>query len=100
MALPVLTVRPSSNVPPQRPPHGHHQRSSTPATTASRAAVRPGFNGKGPYNGGGGGGGGGGDGGGRRRRGRDRDQRRGGGEFNRNRDRGPRLPGFYNPGGD
>ena len=47
--------------------------------------------------------GGGGGGGGRnrkRRRGRDRNNRpeRSGGD--RNRDRGPRLPGFYNPGGD
>jgi hypothetical protein len=36
----------------------------------------------------------------RRRRGRDRQGREGGGTSDRNRDRGPRLPGFYNPGGD
>ena len=104
VALPVLTVRPSSNGQPQRPPHGSTTRRSTPATTASRAAGAPGSTAKArttavvvvaavavaaAVRGGG-----------RRRRGRDRDQRRGGGEFNRNRDRGPRLPGFYNPGGD
>jgi ATP-dependent DNA helicase RecQ len=50
--------------------------------------------------GGGSGGGGSGSGGRnrRRRRGRDRNNRHGSND--RNRDRGPRLPGFYNPGGD
>jgi hypothetical protein len=98
VTLPVLTIRPSSNAQQPRPQHGHQQH---PGHNGQPRGGRPGFSGKGPYNGGGGGGGGGG---GRRRRGRDRDRERdrhrGGGEFNRNRERGPRLPGFYNPGGD
>jgi hypothetical protein len=91
----VLTVRPSANGQP-RPQHGHQH----PGHNGQPRGGRPGFNNKGPHNGGGGGSGGSG----RRRRGRDRDRDRhrggGGGDFNRNRDRGPRLPGFYNPGGD
>jgi RecQ helicase-like protein len=101
VTLPVLVVRPSANNQPQhRPPHQHQQQHA--GHHGQPRGGRPGFNGKGPYNGGGGGGGAGGGGGRGRRRGRDRDrdQRRGGEGFNRNRDRGPRLPGFYNPGGD
>ena len=97
VTLPVLNIRASGNRQQQpRPQHGHQH----PGHNGQGRGGRPGFNGKGPFNGGGGGGGGG-----RRRRGRDRDRERdrhrgGGGDFNRNRDRGPRLPGFYNPGGD
>jgi hypothetical protein len=97
VTLPVLTVRPNASGQQQRPPHAHNNQPPQHAGHHGQPrGGRPGFNGKGPFNGGGGGAGGGG----RRRRGRDRDQRRGGGEFNRSRERGPRLPGFYNPGGD
>jgi ATP-dependent DNA helicase RecQ len=54
---------------------------------------RPGHNANGGGQGGYGSGGGGGR---RRRRGRNNNRR----EREHNRDRGPRLPGFYNPGGD
>jgi ATP-dependent DNA helicase RecQ len=63
----------------------------------------PGFNGNGGGGGRDGGGrdGGGRDGGGRRkRRGRNRPGRDNQHFHRRDRDRGPRLPGFYNPGGD
>ena len=95
--LPPLIVRPGQNgargpQPPQQQHAGQHRG-------------RPGYNNQGPRpgggggrNGGGGGGGGGGGNGGRRRRGRDRDRPRQ--DNNRHRERGPRLPGFYNPGGD
>jgi ATP-dependent DNA helicase RecQ len=60
-----------------------------------RRRRRPGGGGpNGNGNGGGGSGGGGGGGGRQRNFGRD------GGDRNRDRERGPRLPGFYNPGGD
>jgi ATP-dependent DNA helicase RecQ len=66
-----------------RPPQGHHQQSQQGRPNGYAA------------NGGGQGQGQGNDRGGRRRK------RRGNDRPNRpNRDRGPRLPGFYNPGGD
>ncbi|HEY6477214.1 MAG TPA: RecQ family ATP-dependent DNA helicase, partial [Polyangia bacterium] len=91
VALPPLTPRPGQNGPrgPQPQQHhaggGHHGRPG-----------HPGHNGgPGPRDGGGGGGR-------RKRRGRDRERDRGGDRprNDRHRDRGPRLPGFYNPGGD
>jgi ATP-dependent DNA helicase RecQ len=89
VALPPLTPRPGQNGPrgPQPQQHhaggGHHGRPG-----------HPGHNGQGPRDGGGGGR--------RKRRGRDRERDRGGDRprHDRHRDRGPRLPGFYNPGGD
>jgi ATP-dependent DNA helicase RecQ len=86
VALPPLTPRPGQNSArgpqPQHHAGGHHGRPG-----------HPGHNGQPPRDGGGR----------RRRRGRDRDRERGGGDrhrHDRHRDRGPRLPGFYNPGGD
>ena len=90
--LPPLTIRPGGNGARGPQPQQH--------SGGQQHRGRPGYS-QGPRNGGGGGGAGGG-GGGRRRRGRDRDrdrQRHGHGQ-DRHRDRGPRLPGFYNPGGD
>ena len=73
----------------QQGPHGQHAR-------------RPGYGGYGGNGGGGGGGGPDGGGGrrGKRRRGRNRPGRDQQQRHPRDRDRGPRLPGFYNPGGD
>jgi ATP-dependent DNA helicase RecQ len=88
--LPVITVKPGPSGQHQQGqraggrPHHHHQQ--------QQQQRRPG--GPGP-NGGGNGNGGGGGGRRRKRRGRNRPDR----DHNR-RDRGPRLPGFYNPGGD
>jgi ATP-dependent DNA helicase RecQ len=88
VALPPLTPRPGQNNArgPQPQHHaggGHH----------GRPGGRPGHSGgQGPRDGGGGGR--------RRRRGRDRDRDRDRQRHDRHRDRGPRLPGFYNPGGD
>jgi len=89
LKLPVFIARPNGGgggPGPSAGPPGHH----------GQRGRRPGFghNGGGPDDGGGGRRG-------RRRRGRnrperDQNQRRHG----RDRDRGPRLPGFYNPGGD
>jgi hypothetical protein len=89
IALPVMLT-------PARPPQGGgggggHQH---PPLLAGGRPRHPGYNNGGPQNGGGGGGR-------RKRRGRNRpgrDQQHGG--HRRDRDRGPRLPGFYNPGGD
>jgi len=83
VALPPLTPRPGQN----------GGRGPQPQQHAGGRPGHPGHNGQGPRDGGGGGR--------RRRRGRDRD--RGGDRqhrHDRHRDRGPRLPGFYNPGGD
>jgi ATP-dependent DNA helicase RecQ len=81
---------------PQQSGGGHQGQQPQQAGGRPR---HPGFNGGGPNNGTGGGGGR------RRRRGRNRDRDRGGRDFpqhhhRRDRERGPRLPGFYNPGGD
>jgi ATP-dependent DNA helicase RecQ len=90
VSLPVLQARPQ-----QQAQHGQHGRPQHNGNGHQQG--RHGGNG---YGGGGndrGGGGGGKDRGRRnKRRGRDRD-RGGKRDF---RDRGPRLPGFYNPGGD
>jgi len=91
VSLPALTIRPGQNGArgPQPPQQHNHQHGGG---GGQQHRGRPGYK-QGPRDGGGGGGG-------RRRRGRDRDrdrQRHGG---DRHRDRGPRLPGFYNPGGD
>jgi hypothetical protein len=88
--LPVIAVKPAPSSQPQGQrgggrPHHHHQQPPHPPR-------RPG---PGPNGGGNGGGGGGGKR--RKRRGRNRPERER--DFNR-RERGPRLPGFYNPGGD
>jgi ATP-dependent DNA helicase RecQ len=92
--LPPLVVRPGQHPPRGPQPQQHH-------AGPPRHGGRPGYNGPGPRpNGGGGGGGGGGGNNGRRRRGRDRDRDRPRNDHSRHRDRGPRLPGFYNPGGD
>jgi ATP-dependent DNA helicase RecQ len=82
VSLPVITVKPPQPQQQQQQSQHHHQRDG-----------RGGGGGGGPQ----GGGGRGGDRGGRRRKkrrqhGRDRSRD--------NRDRGPRLPGVYNPGGD
>jgi hypothetical protein len=92
VALPPLVARPGQNgargPQPQQHAGGHH----------GRPGGHPGHNGQGPRDGGGGGR--------RRRRGRDHERERGGGgggdrhRHDRHRERGPRLPGFYNPGGD
>jgi len=89
--LPPLVVRPGQHAPRGPQPQQHH-------AGPPRHGGRPGYNGPGPRPNGGGGGGGGGGNNGRRRRGRDRDRPRN--DQARHRDRGPRLPGFYNPGGD
>jgi ATP-dependent DNA helicase RecQ len=89
ISLPVLPARPNGNGQ-QRP---HHPPQQHAGHNGQHRGGRPGHKGKGPFDGGGGGGP-------RRRRGRARDRDRPRGEFNRNRERGPRLPGFYNPGGD
>ena len=89
--LPPLVVRPGQHAP--RGPQPQQHQAGPP-----RHGGRPGYNGPGPRPNGGGGGGGGGNG--RRRRGRDRDRDRPRNDQNRHRERGPRLPGFYNPGGD
>ncbi|HVV53585.1 MAG TPA: ATP-dependent DNA helicase RecQ [Polyangia bacterium] len=82
--LPPLAIRPGSNGSRGPQPQQHqHQHGG------QQHHGRPGYNNQGPRNGGG-----------RRRRGRDRDRQRHGHDNNRHRDRGPRLPGFYNPGGD
>ena len=87
--LPPLVVRPGQQAPRGPQPQQHH-------AGPPRHGGRPGYNGPGPRPGGGGGSNG------RRRRGRDRDRDRDRprNDHNRHRDRGPRLPGFYNPGGD
>jgi ATP-dependent DNA helicase RecQ len=100
--LPPLTVRPGQNAArgPQPPQQHAGQHRGRPGYNQG---PRPGGGGGGGRNGGGGGGSGGGGNGGRRRRGRDRDRERprhDNNNNNRHRDRGPRLPGFYNPGGD
>ena len=90
--LPPLVVRPGQHASRGPQPQQHH-------AGPPRHGGRPGYNGPGPRPNGGGGGGGGGNG--RRRRGRDRDRPdRPRNDHARHRDRGPRLPGFYNPGGD
>jgi hypothetical protein len=89
LTLPVMLA-------PARPQHGGGHQGQQ-AHQAGGRPRHPGFNsgGGGPANGSGGGGR-------KRRRGRNR----GGRDFQqqhhhrRDRDRGPRLPGFYNPGGD
>jgi ATP-dependent DNA helicase RecQ len=96
VALPMMaTLRPQ-----QQPAGGGHNNNYRPQNAQGHNGRG---NGGGNNGGGNNGGGAPGDGGGRnrrRRRGRDRNRqgREGGGD--RNRDRGPRLPGFYNPGGD
>jgi helicase-like protein/RecQ helicase-like protein len=91
--LPALVVRPGQHASRGPQPQQHH-------AGPPRHGGRPGYNGPGPRPNGGGGGGGGGNNG-RRRRGRDRDRPdRPRNDHARNRERGPRLPGFYNPGGD
>jgi hypothetical protein len=78
------------------PGHNGHNGGGNP-----RAAAHPGNKGNNGHNNGGVPGGNGR--GKRRRRGRDRTRpprEGGGGGGDRHRDRGPRLPGFYNPGGD
>jgi ATP-dependent DNA helicase RecQ len=88
VALPPLTPRPGQQnggrgpQPQHHAGQGHHGRPGRPG----------GGGGQGPRNDGGGGR--------RRRRGRDRDRDRDRPRHDRPRDRGPRLPGFYNPGGD
>jgi ATP-dependent DNA helicase RecQ len=94
--LPPLVVRPGQHPSRGPQPQQQHHHAGPP-----RHGGRPGYNGPGPRpNGGGGAGGGGGGNNGRRRRGRDRDRDRPRNDHARHRDRGPRLPGFYNPGGD
>ena len=95
IALPVMLApaRPQQSQGGHQQGHQQHQAGGRPR--------HPGYN-----NGGGGGGGGGGgrgpEGGGKRkRRGRNRPPGRDTQHHQRrDRDRGPRLPGFYNPGGD
>ena len=94
VALPVLIVRPVANV-------GHGQQSQSFHGGGGQGggggphSGRPGYStkGQGPMPG---------KGQRRRRRGRDRERERERPKHDqpRNRDRGPRLPGFYNPGGD
>jgi ATP-dependent DNA helicase RecQ len=85
VSLPVLQVRPQ----PQQHHNGNGQHQGQQGRHHHQQGQQGRHSGKGYKNGGGE------DRGGRRRkrRGNDRHQ-------NRNRDRGPRLPGFYNPGGD
>jgi hypothetical protein len=102
VTLPVLTVRPGSNLGPGSQNHSFHNgggsnRGNNGGGQHHGNAYnngRPGYSAKGQQMPGG-------KGQRRRRRGRDRD-RPGGNKPDqfRNRDRGPRLPGFYNPGGD
>jgi ATP-dependent DNA helicase RecQ len=84
VVLPVMTVRPGANV-------AHSPQNHSPGNGPHPG--RPGFSAKGPMPG---------KGQRRRRRGRDRERERERPKHDqpRNRDRGPRLPGFYNPGGD
>jgi hypothetical protein len=90
ISLPVLQVR-------QQQQQQHHNGHGQHGQQHGRHQQQHGQQGRHGHNGykGGGNDRGGNDRGGRRRkrRGHDRQQ-------NRNRDRGPRLPGFYNPGGD
>jgi ATP-dependent DNA helicase RecQ len=91
IALPVM-IAPARS---QQSQGGHHHGAQHQAGGRPR---HPGFNG----GGGGGNGNGGPNGGGKRkRRGRNRPPGRDNPHHQRrDRDRGPRLPGFYNPGGD
>jgi ATP-dependent DNA helicase RecQ len=107
VALPVLTVRPGSNVAPGSQNHSFHNGGGSNKGNGG-GQHHPGHNGN-PYNNGRPGYSAkgqqmpGGKGQRRRRRGRDRDRPNNNGNKQdqfRNRDRGPRLPGFYNPGGD
>ncbi len=95
VTLPVLIVRPSANVAQGSQSQSFHggggpQRGG--GQGGGGHSGRPGFSAKGQMPGKGQ----------RRRRGRDRDRERERPKHDqpRNRDRGPRLPGFYNPGGD
>ncbi|HZL21457.1 MAG TPA: hypothetical protein VFG23_27235, partial [Polyangia bacterium] len=105
VTLPVLTVRPGPAAGPGSQSHSSHNGggSNTGNTGGGQhrgghpngnqySNGRPGYAAKGQM-----------PGKGRRRRGRDRERERPNNnkpdQF-RNRDRGPRLPGFYNPGGD
>jgi hypothetical protein len=90
ISLPVMQVRQQ-----QQQQHQHHNGHGGQQGQHGRHQGQHGRNSGKGYNTGGGNDRGGNDRGGRRRkrRGQDRQQ-------NRNRDRGPRLPGFYNPGGD
>jgi ATP-dependent DNA helicase RecQ len=106
VALPVMTVRPGPHPGPGSQSHSFHngggsnngggQHHGGGHNGNQHNNGRPGYNAKGqPMPGG--------KGQRRRRRGRDRDRDRPNNNKQdqfRNRDRGPRLPGFYNPGGD
>ena len=90
LKLPVFIARPNGG-------SGGQGQSAGPPGHHGQHGRRPGLG----HNGGGGPeGGGGGRRGGRRRRGRNRPGRDQPHRHGRDRDRGPRLPGFYNPGGD
>jgi ATP-dependent DNA helicase RecQ len=95
VTLPVLTARPAQGGGSGAHGHGGHPHGGHPHGGHPKHGRRPGFGPKSmqPDRDDGGRGG-------RRRRGRNRPGRDQHHRRDRERDRGPRLPGFYNPGGD
>jgi hypothetical protein len=95
VALPVLVVRPVANVAQGQQQNQSFHGGGGQGGGGGTHSGRPGYStkGQGPMPG---------KGQRRRRGGRDRDRERERPKHDqpRNRDRGPRLPGFYNPGGD
>ncbi len=94
VSLPVLQVRPQQQ---QHHHNGHHQQHGRPSQNGHQQGQHGRHGGKGYASGKGFSGGN--ERGGRRNKRRGRDNERGGNN-RMHRDRGPRLPGFYNPGGD